>query len=629
MLKQNRYSSGTPCSLIHRAIVLALVICPGVALCQNFESRDLVISDYHLDDHGVADVDGDGTLDIFTTNHNGQQFLSFGNGDGTFTAVDVESLGIVQSPAIPGLPDSNWKPDMSEEGFYIYTRRGSIFLKRVGLADFGKISGSLFHSSTREIRAFNFYYEGVCDGDPIYRCHTDFENSRKGVMWFGFSIYQNPKHISLDPTIPLDKIFIGTHRINPDSHEIRLRLMDRHGMAWSDLNGDGQLDAYINSGGSHGLLEQIQDKHPDIDYNNELFCSDEGFFNPCIEGSGLFKIDDRGRGSAWVDFNRDGLLDLFVGNHETVNRLYKQRPDGTFVDRAPAFGLDIVDSGPFVWFDVDNDRDSDLLIVDKPNIVLFRRIPGGYNREEIGPYRGSYTTWGYGKVSLFDLDGDKYLDALFAGATGSSVVLNDKGNLSTFPAEDIGLPDKSFALDFVDIDNDGEVEVHVVSRRCDEDGIFVLNGAMNFERSGLLSDLRGDYCKTTRSFWFDADNNGFRDLLISQTTDAESQRLWQTRLLSNEGNANHWLQVELRGPAGNSEAIGARVLVSGGGKQHVRQVGQFEGSRYSQGHYRMYFGLGSTANITRLKVFWPDGSNTLMFDVKPDRLITISHGAMQ
>jgi hypothetical protein len=125
--------------------------------------------------------------------------------------------------------------------------------------------------------------------------------------------------------------------------------------------------------------------------------------------------------------------------------------------------------------------------------------------------------------------------------------------------------------------------------------------------------------------WFDADNNGFPELLLSrkQANDATG-RLWDTGLLRNLGNDNHWLQLKLRGPRRNREAIGAHVIVTAGGRALRQQVGQFEGSSCSQGHYRLYFGLGAADRVDRIEVLWPDGTRTIRSDVAPNRLLTIA-----
>jgi len=81
--------------------------------------------------------------------------------------------------------------------------------------------------------------------------------------------------------------------------------------------------------------------------------------------------------------------------------------------------------------------------------------------------------------------------------------------------------------------------------------------------------------------------------------------------------------IDLVGSAGNPQAIGARVtLVTPDGKQ-VQQVGASEGAYLSQGHYRLYFGLGTGDKISALKIHWPDGSLEELHNIKMDTLLTI------
>ena len=140
-------------------------------------------------------------------------------------------------------------------------------------------------------------------------------------------------------TADMDRSRLGRDGIAAASRDLQLRLMDRHGMAWSDLDGNGEPDAYVNNGGYGGELAALRARHPGIDYNNELFCQTDGRFSPCIAGTGLFKDAGRGRRVAWVDFDGNGRLDLYLDNRDTPNRLFRQRRDGTFVDRAHGKGV--------------------------------------------------------------------------------------------------------------------------------------------------------------------------------------------------------------------------------------------------------------------------------------------------
>jgi hypothetical protein len=590
-----------------------------------FELQRLPVADYYLDDLGVADVDGDGDLDVFTTNHNARQRLSLNDGRGSFVAVDAAAAGMAQNPAFPGLTDATVGPEATAGTLQVFSRRGRLFLRGNKLAATGGITGRLYLDSSPAVRARGFDHSVSCDGAAAHPCRLDFRVADSGVLRLDDKIDQYPMRLVIGAGAEPERVRLGRDGIAAPGRDLQLRLMDRHGMAWSDLDGNGEPDAYVNNGGYGGELAALRARHPEIDYNNELFCQADGGFRPCIEGRGLVKDDDRGRRVAWVDFDGDGRLDLYLDNRDTPNRLFRQRKDGTFADRAPAKGLAAVASGPFVWFDADNDLDPDLLLVEADRIVLYRREPPGYGREDVGAYRGGTKNWSYGTFSLFDADGDGYLEALLASSRGSSYVENAAGRLSARPVAELGLPDRSHSLDFVDIDADGLVEIHAVARDCAADGIYRLPGAQGDAPAIPLPALRANYCSIARSLWFDADGNGFPDLLLARKTRAASRRLWQTHLLANQGNEHHWLQVDLRGPPGNPEAIGARVTLRAGGRSQVRQVGQFEGSRYSQGHYRLYFGLGRTARADALIVHWPDGRRTRLDDPAVDRRLRVVH----
>lgn len=81
--------------------------------------------------------------------------------------------------------------------------------------------------------------------------------------------------------------------------------------------------------------------------------------------------------------------------------------------------------------------------------------------------------------------------------------------------------------------------------------------------------------------------------------------------------------IELSGKDGNRQAIGARVEVTTSDGVQLQQVGQSEGSRRSQGHYRLYFGLGKIKMIDSVRVFWPDGTLKELEALESDRLLTV------
>jgi hypothetical protein len=138
-----------------------------------------------------------------------------------------------------------------------------------------------------------------------------------------------------------------------------------------------------------------------------------------------------------------------------------------------------------------------------------------------------------------------------------------------------------------------------------------------------VSVADGIEARSARAAWFDADNDGFRDLIGA--VEGEDKQ-WQVAAYRNLGNQNHWLEVILRGQSGNRPALGAKVIVTTSTGSQTSVVGWSEGSHYGMGHYRLYFGLGSADSVDTLSVTWPDGSEHHIQDVHVDQVLHLSLG---
>ena len=124
--------------------------------------------------------------------------------------------------------------------------------------------------------------------------------------------------------------------------------------------------------------------------------------------------------------------------------------------------------------------------------------------------------------------------------------------------------------------------------------------------------------------WMDYDSDGRRDPLIatSRREFSPSSHVIRKRNVTRGG---HWLEVELTGGIWNREAFGATAKVKlKGGRTLTQWVGQNDDARHSQGHYRLYFGLGRNRVAKRLVVRWPGGGRTRIRGVEADRLLRIS-----
>jgi len=124
---------------------------------------------------------------------------------------------------------------------------------------------------------------------------------------------------------------------------------DGYGVAWGDYDNDGDLDLYLANAGSANRLYQ----------NNA-----DGTFSDVGTASGTGSNGD-GRGAAWGDYDNDGDLDLYLylSNSSGGNRLYRNEGDGTFADVGVASGTDDGAYGHGVaWVDYDNDGNLDLYV---------------------------------------------------------------------------------------------------------------------------------------------------------------------------------------------------------------------------------------------------------------------------
>ena len=219
-------------------------------------------------------------------------------------------------------------------------------------------------------------------------------------------------------------------------------------------------------------------------------------------------------------------------------------------------------------------------------------------------------------------------------------------------AADLGLPSNNMAVTWVDIDNDGTQELFSVPA-----GIFRRTSAGTFSATGLMAWKRSRfspfYLQDAMATWADIDGDGYRDLVLATNLGVKPTRwgMWMSRLtvwlggtrrdpapadtrlepghweetqmLTNSPRGNHWLEVNLVGAGGNPQAIGARVRVKAGNLEQVQIVGHAENSRYSQGHYRVYFGLGHHAAVDSLSVIWPNGAVQAIPAPPIDELINV------
>jgi hypothetical protein len=229
-----------------------------------------------------------------------------------------------------------------------------------------------------------------------------------------------------------------------------------------------------------------------------------------------------------------------------------------------------------------------------------------------------------------DFDSNGHLDVFVSSKRGNVLLLNDQGRFRQMPPADIGLPASSITAVWVDYDNDGLVDMHAVP-----DGLYRQTTGGEFEATGLLA-LTPHLYQAAIVHWYDRDNDGRRDVLLALNENPTLWRWWQRPFRNDDDihywnlqgwrnmkSDNHWLQVDVAGFPGNPQSIGARVTVSTPNGTQVQEVGGSDSSFFSQGHYRLYFGLGSASRADSVIVSWSNGQTREMSDVIADQLLRI------
>jgi len=585
-----------------------------------------------LFDVGVADADGDGLLDLFTTNHKFHSALLHNDGNGNFT----DYTGLTRLGPTPDFPGYEYllEPVMNQPGVYVYATDaqseklpGVVHIHSVGVQATGSIS---FGADSAVVKR--------SDGAQVQQGRT---GANQPIVFFrlepGAALDIQPSHIDLPssvvfddpadpppeqpsgllpgvltplpplpPSTPPPPVFVGTDAVRAPLGFV-LNLRDRHGYVFADLAGDGATDVFSVSGGLGGVIKlpgyegKVQD---------ELLIQQDGRFADATPGSGLSKGGCRGRQVAAVDINQDGQLDLFESCEGDPPNVYRQGPRGQFsaIVAPPSIAT------TYRWVTLGGGPEPSLLAAERRGTRVYSYRRGDWRLEQT--IRDNARDGEIAQFALNDLDNDGDLDVLAVARSGNTMLNNDEGRLRATPLKGTGIPTKSVAASFVDYDNDGRIDLDLVPQ-----GLF---RGVDDDRFQATRRLRTGPAGAGITNWFDYDNDGLRDPVIA-TGNAEFAQRMQVVRARNLGPGGHWLAVDLVGQGGNREAIGARVMVRSGNRRLYGWVGQSDDSHHSQGHYRIYFGLGQHVQAGGLIVRWPDGSRT-RFDAFPaDRVIEVNH----
>ncbi|MBD3298676.1 MAG: hypothetical protein GF341_08485 [candidate division Zixibacteria bacterium] len=386
---------------------------------------------------------------------------------------------------------------------------------------------------------------------------------------------------------------------------------------WGDFDNDGDLDVFVATWSNQ---------------NNRFFTNNGDTSFTEITSGDLVNTQTYSDYAAWSDFDRDGILDLFVGRGFNVltNELYFGHGDGTFtaVTGQPLVTESARTHG-CAWGDYDNDGWPDLYVANSSGQLnalyhnngdsTFTKITTGDIATDAGFSLRS--TWG-------DYDNDGFLDLFVSNGQGENNVLyhNDGDGSFTKITTGVVVTDGGASQSplWADFDNDGFLDLLVTNGfggLGDRNFLYWNNGDGTFTRE-LTDTIVTEPGWALGGSYSDIDRDGDLDVVVGKgLSGTESNAVYL-----NNGNSNHWLSVECEGQRSNRSAIGARVralaTIDGDTVWQMRELSS--PTSFGQNGLVAWFGLGDATVVDSLIIRWPSGVITTMTNVAADQFLEVS-----
>ena len=437
------------------------------------------------------------------------------------------------------------------------------------------------------------------------------------------------------------------------------------GVCIGDYDNDGFEDLFVTTWGKNLLF-----------HNNG-----DGTFTDVSERAGISGSRTRwSTGCAFLDYDRDGHLDLFVANYVDIgdlkswplpesgpctykgvsvacgppgltggrNILYHNNGNGTFTDVSEASGI-LKANGTYglgvLVADFDNDGWPDIYVANdsQPSALYQNNHNGTFT--DVGITAGcAYSQDGKPQAGMgataADYDCDGYLDIFKTNFSEDTASLYHNAGQGVFDdvtfASGLGLNTRylSWGCGFFDLDNDGWADIFVANghiypeikhlnldiRYAEPKVVYYNLGQGRFrDISKELGSPITDPTPSRGCAFGDFDNDGDVDILINAVND------YPQLLRCDSNTGNHWLKVRTLGVKSNRSGIGARIKCVTGGHQQIDEV-RSGGGYASQSDLRVHFGLGAAVKADRVEVRWPSGQVDVAENVAADQVVYVEEG---
>lgn len=540
------------------------------------------------------------------------------------------------------------------------------------------------------------------------------------LTWIGDPAQESNSAILFEDTIGTSKIdFVLKNSVSPQRYSIETMT---GGVAVFDYNNDGLLDIFFTNGAE---IPSLKKSSPSF-YNRLFRNNGHGTFTDVTEKAGLAGAG-YSMGVAAGDYDNDGFVDLYVAGFNR-NQLFHNNGDGTFTDVTEKAGVNGLISGrgkPWSvaagWIDYNNDGLLDLFVVNyldysistahtcqtdnivdycspneyrgTPNILFRNNGDGTFTDVSQQSHISQYVGKGMG-VAFADYDGDGFTDIFVSNDTFPNFLLHNNGD-GTFTDvalaagvayNENGKTVAGMGTDFRDIDNDGRPDIFHAAMFGDSFPLYRNLGSGQFED---VTDRTGLAAMTTRfTAWgtgiFDFDNDGNKDIFAAGSAILDNAmevnhkpyplpnmlyrnlgnmvfRDVSTQVgagfsvpaahrgaafgdLDNDGkidivvtvlngkpqllmnrspNHNHWIILKLVGVADNRDGLGTKVKITAANGVQYNQATTAVGYN-SSSDKRVYFGLGSATVVDLIELAWPTGVKQVLKNVAADQILTIA-----